>query len=179
MAFFQSTSWRRILLFSAGFLACLYAFTVVWYVPSTPDIGFHCSFTPVVKRSSLSPNRPDYPAIGDKLVQVGRFRFPEDNQPHPMWSQVRLLRELIDIRDAEMDLILVDFDQIRKPSNFPVRVLESIGVKKPSYSNEEFYSLEGPGGETVAIQKPDGYKEVLVKFKRAGSDQIQEVWCPL
>src|SRR5713101_4566645 len=144
MAFFQSTSWRRILLFSAGFLACLYAFTVVWYVPSTPDTGFHCSFTPVVKRSSLSPNRPDYPAIGDKLVQVGRFRFPEDNRPHPMWSQVRLLRELIDIRDAEM-----------------------------------LYRLEGPGGETVAIQKPDGRKEVLVKFKRAGSDQIQEIWCPL
>src|SRR5260370_39543021 len=108
MAFFQSTSWRRILLFSAGFLACLYAFTVVWYVPSTPDIGFHCSFTPVVKRSSLSPNRPAYPAIGDKLVHVGSFRVPEDNRPHPICSQVRLLRKLIDLRSAEMKHSLLD-----------------------------------------------------------------------
>ena len=174
MALLQSTS-GRILLFSAGFLACAYAFIVLWYVPSTPDIGFHCSFTPIVKRSSLSANRPDYPAIGDKLVQVGRFRFPDD-QPHPMWSQVRLLRELIDLRSAEMK----PFVEVRdSPQAFPAKLGDLVGGTKPSGSTYEGYQfLEGPTGEPVAIQKPDG-REVLVKFKKAGSDQIHEVWCPL
>src|SRR5437899_1278495 len=180
MALFHITSWRKILLFSAGFLACAYAFAVVWYVPSTPDIGFHCSFTPVVKRVEAPKNRQDYPSIGDNLVQVGRYRFPDETQPYPMWAQVRVLRELMDLREAKMEVFLVDFDRSHTSAKFPLSVLESVGVKKPSHSNEEVYQyFEGPAGETVAIQKPDGQKEILVKFKRAGSDQIHEIWCPL
>ncbi len=167
MALFHITSWRKILLFSAGFLACAYAFAVVWYVPSTPDIGFHCSFTPVVKRVEAPKNRQDYPSIGDNLVQVGRYRFPDETQPYPMWAQVRVLRELMDLRDAKMEPCTAS-------------VLKSVGVTKQSNSNEEVYRcLEASAGETVAFQKPDGQKEILVKFKRAGSDQIHEIWCPL
>src|SRR5438105_3013712 len=140
MAAFHTSLWRSILLFSAGVLGCAYAFSVVWYVPSTPDIGFHCSFTPVIKR--VTAKSPDYPSIGDSLVQVGRYRFPDETQPYPMWAQVRVLRELIDLRDAEQE-------------------------------------LQGSSGETVATSNPDGQREILVKFKRAGSNEIHEVWCPL
>jgi transcriptional regulator with GAF, ATPase, and Fis domain len=93
-----SSSARKVLLFSLGTLACFYAVNVLWYVPSTPDIGIHCSFTPTIKRVSLPANGTDFPSVGDNLVQVGRYRFPDETQPHPMWAQVRLLRELIDVR---------------------------------------------------------------------------------
>src|SRR5262245_6307276 len=93
-----SYSARKVLLFSLGTLACFYAVSVLWYVPSTPDIGIHCSFTPTIKRVSLPANGTDFPSDGDNLVQVGRYRFPDETQPHPMWAQVRLLRELIDVR---------------------------------------------------------------------------------
>src|SRR5262249_19711897 len=113
---------------------------IVWYVPTTPDIGFHCSFTPVVKR--VTTKAEDYPSIGDNLVQVGRYRFPDETQPYPMWAQVRVLRELIDLRDAKGE-------------------------------------IKGPDGEVVAFQKPDGEKEIQVKYKLAGSNQIHKTWCPL
>jgi transcriptional regulator with GAF, ATPase, and Fis domain len=89
---------KKTVLFSLGTLICLYSIAVLWYVPSTPDIGIHCSFTPIVKRVSVPENAETYPSVGDNLVQVGRYRFPEETQPHPMWAQVRLLRELIDLR---------------------------------------------------------------------------------
>src|SRR5262249_30746317 len=44
---------------------------------------------------------PDFPLVGDNLVQVGRYRFPDETQAYPMWAQVRVLRELIDLRDAK------------------------------------------------------------------------------
>ncbi len=91
-------SLRKILLFSLGTLVCLYAVSVLWYVPSTPDIGVHCSFTPTVKRISLAKDGQDDLQVGDNLVQVGRYRFPDDLQPQPIWAQVRLLRELMDLR---------------------------------------------------------------------------------
>jgi transcriptional regulator with GAF, ATPase, and Fis domain len=59
-----------------------------------------------------------------------------------MWAQVRVLRELIDLRDVDADLVAAD-------------------------------------GETVAFQKPDEEKEILVKYKRADNNQIYKIWCPL
>src|SRR5262245_17767155 len=93
-----SLPFKKIVLFSLGGLICLYSIAVLSYVPSTPDIGIHCSFTPMIKRVAVPENGGVYPSVGDNLVQVGRYRFPEENQPHPMWAQVRLLRELIDLR---------------------------------------------------------------------------------
>jgi len=94
----SSLTIKKIVLFTLGGLTCLYSIAVLTYVPSTPDIGIHCSFTPIIKRVAVAAQEGVYPSVGDSLVQVGRYRFPEDAQPHPTWSQVRLLRELIDLR---------------------------------------------------------------------------------
>jgi transcriptional regulator with GAF, ATPase, and Fis domain len=51
---------------------------------------------------------------------------------------------------------------------------------KQADSKEEGYRfLERPDAEPVAIRKPGGKTEILVKFKKPGSNQIHEVWCPL
>src|SRR5262249_18673058 len=90
---------KKIVLFSLGGLICLYSIAVLSYVPSSPDIGIHCSFNPIIKRVTVPNPEEVGPAVGDNLVQVGKYRFPEEMQPHPMWAQVRLLRELIDLRN--------------------------------------------------------------------------------
>jgi transcriptional regulator with GAF, ATPase, and Fis domain len=133
-------STKKSLLFAFGALVLVYAVVVLWYVPSTPDIGVHCSFTPVVKRISLPASKPENISVGDNIIQVGRYQFPDETQPNPMWAQVRLLRELLDLR--------------RNP-------------------NAEIY---GAGGELVAKGDADGQKEILVKFKHPGNDQVLIVW---
>jgi transcriptional regulator with GAF, ATPase, and Fis domain len=172
--------WRKASLYCAAALGFLYAFSVVWYVPSTPDIGIYCAFTPVVKRLSPELNPETSPSVGDNLVQVGRYRFPDETQPHPLWAQVRLQRELQDLRSAKMVPLPADRRHLLTNPRFNASLLESAGIEKLTYSSEQVDQfLEGPGGEPVAVQRLDGQKEVLVKFKRARSDQIQEVWRPL
>jgi transcriptional regulator with GAF, ATPase, and Fis domain len=93
-----SISIRKLCLAGLGTFVLVYAVTVLCYVPSTPDIGVHCSFTPVVKRISLPSSFSESVSVGDNLIQVGGYHFPDETQPNPMWAQVRLLRELLDLR---------------------------------------------------------------------------------
>jgi transcriptional regulator with GAF, ATPase, and Fis domain len=89
-------SWRKTLLVVAGVLVFGYAVAVVCYVPSTPDIGIRCAFTPVIKQVTLPPDK-DGPVVDDELLQVGNYRFPDKAQPQ-FWAQVQLLRRLIVLR---------------------------------------------------------------------------------
>ncbi len=83
---------RKVLLLAAAVGVILYAASVLLFVSLTPDIGFRCSFTPVVKRVSITGDKP-HPAVGDYIVQVGDFRFPSVETPQS-WAQVQLLRTL-------------------------------------------------------------------------------------
>jgi transcriptional regulator with GAF, ATPase, and Fis domain len=93
-------SWRKAFLVLAAILVLVYGVGVLCYVPSTPDIGIHCAFTPVVKRVSLPPSE-DNPTSDDVIVQVGNFPFPDKAQPQ-FWAQVQLLRKLISFRDEPL-----------------------------------------------------------------------------
>jgi transcriptional regulator with GAF, ATPase, and Fis domain len=65
---------RRGLLGLAGALALIYALAVLWYVRSTPDLGFKSAFSPVVKgkpRDVMAGPEGTLPRAGDRIVQVG------------------------------------------------------------------------------------------------------------
>src|SRR5262245_59091117 len=91
-----SISWRKTLLVLAAVSVLIYAVAVLAYVPWTPDLGFRCAFSPVVKRVYL-PENAGYPASEDHIIQVGNYRFPGKDQPQ-FWAQVQLLRKLIAFR---------------------------------------------------------------------------------
>jgi len=67
--------WRKILLVLAGALACSYAFWVLWYVHSTPDIGLRTALSPEIRRiegnAVLSPEEgSETPKVGDQIVSL-------------------------------------------------------------------------------------------------------------
>src|SRR5436305_14986174 len=86
-------SWRKGFLACAGCLVCFYELTVVCYVQSSPDIGIHCGFAPIINgvdEGHLRTNG-ELPRSGDTLVQVGTV--PIEANPR-LWSQVLILRAL-------------------------------------------------------------------------------------
>ncbi|HEV3257575.1 MAG TPA: sigma 54-interacting transcriptional regulator [Gemmataceae bacterium] len=97
----QTLTWRKAVIVLAGALACGYAVTVLWYVATTPDIGLRCAFTPVITQQPASRDfiaeDGSLPQAGDRLIQVGPYPFPDEAQPR-LWSQVLLLRDLLDLR---------------------------------------------------------------------------------
>ncbi len=145
-------NWRKVFLVAAGALACLYAVSVLCYVPFTPDVGFRCAFSPVVKRVTKPERGADYPQVGDTIVQLGNFHFPEKTE---LWAQVMVLREL-SLRDEPLE-----------QQGLAVRAEAGVRV------------LQGPNGEALVRESPTGTKSILVKFKRPGRDDMLTAYCPL
>lgn len=71
--FFQP-SWRRGLLFVLGIFACIYAFSVLFYVQFIPDLGLKSAFSPAIKgqpRNFQPGDEGILPQEGDLVVAVG------------------------------------------------------------------------------------------------------------
>ncbi len=145
-------SWPKAFLILGGALACTYALAVLVYVPSTPDIGFRCAFSPVVKRLTKPSPGESYPQVGDVITQVGNLHFPEDTQ---LWAQVMVLREL-NRRDEPLD---------------------QQGPALSVHAEPDGRALQGADGETLVHENAAGEKRILVKFQRAGLPMT--AYCPL
>jgi transcriptional regulator with GAF, ATPase, and Fis domain len=154
---FRSIQWRKIALTGAGLLACVYAVSVLWYVPRTPDIGFRCGFAPVIKRVSLQEGHV-FPQPEDTIEQIGNYTFQADN-PHHLWAQVVMLRKLTDFRDKPLqELAKKGFSEVKTDEG--KLVLEKI-----------------QDGQRLIVQEPDGEREVLVKFRKRATDFPTTIWC--
>jgi transcriptional regulator with GAF, ATPase, and Fis domain len=149
--------WRQALLFGAGILACVYAGIVLCFVPLTPDIGFRCAFTPVVKQVFPS-NEQTFPRVGDTIVQVGSYSWSSSPTETKLWAQIQLLREL-NLREQPLE------------KQTARAVLETDGQGNRT--------LLSPKGEKLVIESQAGEKRVLVKFRAHDGDEPQTVWLPL
>ncbi|HZU36312.1 MAG TPA: sigma 54-interacting transcriptional regulator [Gemmataceae bacterium] len=92
--------WRQTAIVVGGVVALAYALSVLWYARSTPDIGLHCSFLPVLTGPAdpgfvVSPDKKIQG--GDRLVAVGHYRFRSEHEPY-VWAQVALVRFLRDLQ---------------------------------------------------------------------------------
>lgn len=87
---------RKGLLIAAAIAVVAYAISALLYVSATPDIGFRCSFNPVVMKLYVDPQH-EHPNLGDHILQVGDFKFPSKDRPQ-FWAQVQLLRQLSALR---------------------------------------------------------------------------------
>lgn len=98
-------TWKKSLLILAGVIAFSYAVSVLWFVSSCPDMGLHCSFSPVIKRVDSryleGDSGADLPMPGDSLVQVGDF--PVKQGERNLWAHILLFRALLSLRDAPID----------------------------------------------------------------------------
>ena len=102
----QRLTWHKAIILMAGALACAYAVTVLCYVASTPDIGLRCAFTAKITRLPAPDDvkGDPRPKKGDTLLQVGPYPFSDTDQPR-LWSQVLLLRDLVELRQDEPKLV--------------------------------------------------------------------------
>jgi transcriptional regulator with GAF, ATPase, and Fis domain len=139
--------WRKMLLLSAGLLACAYAVRVLWYVPHTPDLGIRCGFAPIIKKVTLPEDGQAHPQPEDTLEQIGPYVFRAEN-PHQLWTQVLMLRKLTDFRDKPLE-DFVEEGQTRVRSDGNKLLLENIA-----------------NGEKLIVQNPNGEKDILVKFRK-------------
>src|SRR5262245_4736693 len=90
----QPDSRRRLIMLAAAILVCSYAFAVLAYVASIPDIGLRSAFTPVVTQfypDYVRYSDATYPDLrGSRILQVGDHLIDT-------WPQ--FLRALIHLRD--------------------------------------------------------------------------------
>jgi transcriptional regulator with GAF, ATPase, and Fis domain len=88
--------WRKILMTLAGAFICSYAFSVLWYVYSTPDIGLRTAFDPEIRRIEgnavfQDDGRSQTPEAGDRIISVnGR---PVRTWPHLLQALPELRHE--------------------------------------------------------------------------------------
>jgi transcriptional regulator with GAF, ATPase, and Fis domain len=142
------------MLIAAAAAACFYALGVLCYVPFTPDVGFRCAFSPIVKRVTKPDRGANYPQVGDRIVQLGSFHFPQQTQ---LWAQVMVLREL-SLRDEPLEQ--------QRPK---LTVRENAGGRV----------LQDQAGEVLVQESPGGAKSILVKFQRPDRPEVVTVYCPL
>src|ERR1700684_3928084 len=78
---------KRALLFFAGGLACLYAFTVLVYVQTIPDLGLPAIFGTSLKKAihfdqfSEFNSNDKFPIQGDKVTRIGDLQVRENIWP--------------------------------------------------------------------------------------------------
>jgi transcriptional regulator with GAF, ATPase, and Fis domain len=150
-------SWRKVQLLVAGVLVCIYALAVLAYVRSTPDIGIRCAFKPVVMRVHSS-DQQDLPELGDIITQVGRYRFPPENQLQ-LPAQVALLRELIELNNST--------------------VSDLASPEASARQSGDRWVLEDRTGAPLFTETADGAKFVLVQFRHPDEAGVHAVSCRL
>jgi transcriptional regulator with GAF, ATPase, and Fis domain len=155
---YRSIQWRKILLVAAGLLACVYAVSVLAYVPRTPDIGLRCGFAPVIKRVSLPEDGQTHPQLEDTIEQIGNYQFRAENTSH-LWTQVLMLRKLTNFRDKPLEQLVDGNSQIK--------------------TEGENLVLESFNGEKLIVQKSDGERQVLVKFRQSATNSSATIFCRL
>jgi transcriptional regulator with GAF, ATPase, and Fis domain len=132
----SSYFWHKAILISAAVVVLMYAVAVLVYVSSTPEIGFRCSFGPVVKKVADGQTHPN---LGDTILQVGDYQFPPKGQPQ-FWAQVQLLRKLTAIRDAPPDTEEKNFVRAAPDGSKTIRVVYQSADE--STANETWCRLE-------------------------------------
>jgi transcriptional regulator with GAF, ATPase, and Fis domain len=98
----------RLLIVLAGLLVCAYAFGVLGYVLSTPDIGVRCAFTTKVDKffpDFLYPKGQDPLLPDDDILEVGNREVKD-------WPQ--LLRCLLSLRHRGEPIEVADWDALKK-----------------------------------------------------------------